>query len=308
MSRKIAAVVLLCNFLSFCMSTPPESIWTAPDISGVPATEQGELIRYGQQLVAHTADYYGPRGKIGHLTNGMNCQNCHLKAGTQPWGNNFGAVFSTYPKFRERRGAVEDATQRVTDCFERSLNGIAPDSNSREMKAILAYMKWLGDKVPKGKKPLGSGIETLPFLLQAADTLKGRTVYVSKCQVCHGVSGQGMLSGDSLNYTYPPLWGEHSYNTGAGLYRLSRFAGFVRDNMPFGADYQKVQLTDEEAWDLAAFVNSQPRPQKPFAHDWPNPALKPVDHPFGPYTDSFSEQQHKYGPFAPIQKAKKNKA
>lgn len=306
MFRKLVGLALLCSLLS-CHSSP-EAVWTAPDISGVPATGQGELIRYGQQLVSHTADYFGPHGKLGHQTNGMNCQNCHLKAGTQPWGNNFAAVFSTYPKFRERRGAIENVTQRITDCFERSLNGTAPDSSSREMKAIISYMEWLGGKVPKGKKPLGSGIETLSFLDLAADPLKGKAVYVSKCQVCHGISGQGVLSEDSGGYKYPPLWGEHSYNTGAGLYRLSRFAGFVKDNMPFGVDYKKIQLTGEEAWNLAAFVNSQPRPQKVFVHDWPNPALKPVDHPFGPYTDSFSERQHKYGPFGPIQKAKKGKA
>lgn len=35
---------------------------------------------------------------------------------------------------------------------------------------------------------------------------------------------------------------------------------------------------------------------------------KPIDHPFGPYADSFSEQQHKLGPFGPIKEYReKNK-
>jgi len=92
---------------------------------------------------------------------------------------------------------------------------------------------------------------------------------------------------------------------GAGLYRLTRFAGYVKYNMPFGtATHDNPQLTDEETWDVAAFVNSQPRPKKPFPKDWPDITKKAVDYPFGPYTDTFSEQQHKYGPFCPIKKAR----
>ena len=106
-------------------------------------------------------------------------------------------------------------------------------------------------------------------------------------------------------YLYPPLWGEHSYNTSAGLYRLSKFAGFIKDNMPFGSNYENEHLSNEEAWDLAAFVNSQPRTIKKFKQDWPNILLKPVDLPDGPFADSYPSIQHKYGPFAPIAKYKK---
>ena len=77
--------------------------------------------------------------------------------------------------------------------------------------------------------------------------------------------------------------------------------------MPFGTDYHNPVLTDEEAWDVAAFVNSQPRPHKDQHLDWQKLAQKPIDFPFGPYTDTFSERQHKYGPFKPIQAAQKNK-
>jgi len=282
------------------------TVWTAPDSSLIPRSEEGALIRYGRSLIANTTVYLGPKGKINHQSNGMNCQNCHLDAGTRAWGNNYGGVFSTYPKFRERRGAMESIFQRVNDCMQRSLNGEPLDSNSHEMLAILAYMKWLGKEVPKGKKPPGSGIQQLTFLNRSADPVKGKLVYEAKCQRCHGMNGEGTLSPDRINYIYPPLWGSNSYNTAAGLYRLSRFAGYVKDNMPFGATHQAEQLKDEEAWDVAAFVNSQSRPKKFFKEDWPDLSLKPFDHPYGPYTDGFSEQQHKYGPFGPIQKAKKH--
>jgi thiosulfate dehydrogenase len=285
-----------------------DSVWIAPDTTQIPHSPEGDLIRYGRLLISNTSDFFGPNGKIAHNANGMNCQNCHLDAGTKPWGNNYGGVTSTYPKFRERRGSVENVFQRVDDCFRRSLNGEGLDSNSHEMQAIVAYLKWVGQNVIKGKKPIGSGIKQISFLDRAADTSKGKIVYEQKCTKCHGANGAGILKPDSLTYLYPPLWGKNSYNTGAGLYRLSRFAGYVKDNMPFGSNYKNTQITDEEAWDVAAYVNAKPRPEKFFKQDWPNIALKPIDHAFGPYTDSFSEQQHKFGPFAPIQKAKEKLA
>lgn len=282
--------------------------WAAPDILQLLDNDSGAQIRYGRELIAHTALYYGPKGSISQTTNGMNCQNCHLDAGTKIWGNNFSAVYSCYPKFRERRGAIEGTVQRIEDCFMRSLAGQPIDSNGKEMKAIVAYMKWLGAKVDKGVKPEGAGIRVLKYINRAADTGKGRVMYTNTCQSCHQPDGQGLLALNGLEYTYPPLWGEHSYNTGAGMYRLERLAGFAKDNMPFGVSHANTQLTDEEAWDVAAFINSQPRRTYNIAADYPDKSSKPVDYPYGPYADSFTEQQHKYGPFGPIKKWKeKNK-
>jgi len=274
--------------------------WRAPDTLQIPLTPTGDLIRYGMELISHTASYLGPRGKVLAISNGMNCQNCHLEGGTRLWGNNYSAVYSTYPKFRDRSGSVEDIYKRVNDCIERSLNGTALDTNSREMQAIYAYIKWVGQSVPTGVKPAGAGIRDIPFISRAADPDKGKIVYIQKCQRCHGAQGAGLFNTDSTQYVYPPLWGEHSFNTGAGLYRISRFAGYVKDNMPFDASVNNPHPTAEESWDVAAFVLSQPHPYKSFSLDWPVIARKPFDHPFGPYADSFSEQQHKYGPFAPI--------
>ncbi|OQP55715.1 cytochrome C [Niastella koreensis] len=289
-------------------SAAPEMPWQAPDSNSIPNTAAGELVRYGRDLIAHTSQYLGPRGTVAHISNGMNCQNCHLAAGTRPWGNNYSAVASTYPKYRDRSGTIESIEKRVNDCLERSLNGKALDSNSHEMQAIVAYMHWLGTGVAKGKKPLGSGIKTLKNLDRPADPEKGKIVFIEKCKACHGAGGEGMP--DPVNgtgYLYPPLWGTESYNIGAGLFRLSRMAGYVKDNMPFGAAYDKAQLTDEQAWDVAAFINSQPRPNKDLSKDWPHIDAKPFDYPFGPYADSFSAQQHKYGPYNPIAQAARKK-
>lgn len=275
--------------------------WIGPDEDQIPDdTDSGQLIRYGEQLIARTADYLGPKGTVAHLSNGMNCQNCHLHAGTMPYANNFGKVYSTYPQFGARNNAIQTIYGRIDDCFERSLNGRAPDSNSREMRAIYAYMKWLGKGIPRGDKPKGTGNPKLAYMDRAADPSAGRKVYQAKCQTCHGDNGQGLLGAGGADYAYPPLWGPHSYNDGAGMYRISFLAGFVKDNMPFGTTYHHPKLSDEEAWDVAAFVNSQPRPHKDQSKDWKDLAKKPFDFPFGPYLDSRSEQQHKYGPYTTV--------
>lgn len=289
----------------------PQESWTAPSLylDDSLSGRQRELVIYGEDLVVHTAKYFGPKGLISAKANGMNCQNCHLDAGKTAWGNNFSAVASTYPKFRERSDAIETISSRVNDCFERSLNGQSIDTGSLEMKAFIAYINWVGKGVPKGKSPHGAGIENLTYLDRAADPAKGAIVYQANCQSCHGEHGEGLPNPDGVGYAYPPLWGPNSFNTAAGLYRLSRLAGYAKDNMPFQqADHGHPKLTDAEAWDVAAFVNSQPRPQKVFTTDWPDISKKPVDHPFGPYADGFSEQQHKYGPYAPIIAARKASA
>jgi thiosulfate dehydrogenase len=274
--------------------------WIGPDITN-DTTIKGEersLILYGQDLIAHTSKYFGPKGSVSKLTNGMNCQNCHLNAGNQPWGNNYGAVFATYPKYRDRSGTVESIYKRVSDCMERSLNGKALDSNSREYTAIYSYIKYLGKNVQKDKKPIGSGIEKIKLLDRPADPQKGKIVYVAKCQICHGNNGQGQLLGNNEDYAYPPVWGEHSYNDGAGLYRISNLAGFLKNNMPYlQTSHERPVLTEAQSWDLAAFINTQPRPHMNPSKDWPNIKKKPFDYPYGPYADSFSEQQHKFGPY-----------
>ena len=264
-------------------------------------SETDDLIRYGKKLIDSTSKYFGPHGSIAAITNGINCGNCHRESGTKLYSNNFLLVSATYPKFRERSGRVESVEFRVNECMQRSLNGEAIDSMGKEMKAMVAYIKWTGKNV-KDSKVEGAGGKEIDFLTRAADQEKGKMIFVASCVKCHGNDGEGISVNGS--YIYPPLWGEHSYAVSAGMYRLTKLASFVKNNMPLGATYQLPQLSDDDAWDVAAFINSQPHPKKTFAYDWRVVSTKPVDYPFGPYADNFSELQHKYGPFAPIKKAK----
>lgn len=278
-----------------------KSIWTAPDVENIKAEDNANLIQYGRNLISNTSDYLGPEGFVKKMSNGMNCQNCHLAAGTKPFGNNYSAVAATYPKFRARSGAQETIIKRINDCFQRSLNGEALDSTSREMRAIVAYINWLGEGVPKGKSPKGVGLLKLPFLNRAASPEKGQLVYTVKCVSCHATDGNGLPMPEGNGRRYPPLWGERSYNEAAGLFRISNLAGYVKANMPFGASYDNPQLSDEEAWDVAAFINAQPHPKHKFlAQDFPDISKKPFDHPFAPFKDTFSVAQHQFGPFQAV--------
>lgn len=277
------------------------NFWRAPDISRVINAKQRDMIAYGKELIAHTSRYLGPQGSVKHTSNGLNCQNCHLDAGTKAFGNNYGAVAATYPKYRARSGAVESIEKRVNDCFERSLNGEPLDTASVEMHAIVSYMKFLGSGVDPVKMPEGIGLKKIQLLDRAADPIKGKKLYEARCVACHGKNGEGLKQPDGAEYQFPPLWGDNSYNNGAGLYRLSNFAQFIYSNMPLGSSHDNPMLSVEEAWDIAAYVNALPRPQKDLSKDWPKVETKPFDHPFGPFADPYPEAQHKFGPFKEIQ-------
>lgn len=312
----VLILVLLVGF-TILLFLPPETFnskatsgsisksWEVPDIKLIPDNDSAKLITYGRELIRNTSYYLGPKGSVRIMSNGMNCQNCHLDAGTKYFGNNYLAVASTYPKYRSRSGSIESIEKRVNDCFQRSLNGSTLDSTSLEMRAIVAYIQWVGKDVKKGESPEGVGLVALPFLNRAADPEIGRILYQQNCVTCHGDHGQGLVTKvDSIRYN-PPLWGEHSYNTGAGLYRISRLAAFVKMNMPLGVTYDAPSFSNEQAWDVAAYVSTMPRPTYDLGDDWPDISKKPFDHPFGPYSDDFTIGQHKYGPFAPIIEANK---
>lgn len=274
-----------------------------PPLDQIPQNEEGEMIKYGRELIVNTSQYLGPNGSVAKMSNGMNCQNCHLDAGTKAYANHYLAVHATYPKMRARSMTIETLSKRVNDCFERSLNGKTLKEDSKEMLAILVYMKWLGSNHRVGHRDQRYTIKELKFLDRAADPQKGKAVYEKHCTSCHQANGEGFAHpGIKGAFLFPPLWGKSSYNQAAGLFRLSRFAGFVKDNMPhLTSNHDHPILSDEEAWDVAAYVNSQPRPSfKKQKNDWPDISKKPVDHPFGPFIDPFTENQHKYGPFQAI--------
>lgn len=279
--------------------------WRIP--TAMPTGTAGEAIQRGEALITQTAQYLGPdvadpakRIAGSHLA----CKSCHLNAGKQANALGFVGITARYPRYRGRENREVSLAERVNGCFERSLNGKALPENSREMQDILAYMQWLSQDVPTGAKMQGQGLPEIELPERAADPVKGQAIYTTKCAACHQPTGAGLFvdpKKPTMGYVYPALWGNDSYNTGAGMYRMITAAKYIKANMPFGSP----TLSAEEAFDVAAYINSQPRPVKAnLDKDFPDRSKKPVDAAFPPWPDSFSAQQHKYGPFKPMLQGK----
>jgi thiosulfate dehydrogenase len=286
------------------------AIWTVPEVGALPFDAFGVQVRRGRDLITATYAHIGPEvadTAKRFAGNNLACTNCHLDAGTKKFGLPIFGLFELFPQYSARRGAEISIEDRVNSCMVRSLNGRELPNDSAEMQAIVAYIKFLSSGVAPGQVLPGLGAGKMPELKRAADPVRGKAIYANSCQACHNTDGSGIrrsLPTTDLGYMVPPLWGPDSFNDGAGMARLITAANFLHFNMPHGADYLNPQLSVEQAWDVAAFVLSQPRPRKAgLDKDFPDLSKKPVDTPYGPYADGFSEQQHKYGPFAPIRAA-----
>lgn len=274
-----------------------------PDTSNIPTDKYGELVRYGRELMVNTSYYIGQNGINGKYTgNKINCTNCHQDAGTKPFSFNLMMTHDSYPQYRAREGKVLSLAERVNNCIERPCNGKPLPLDSKEMIAYLAYIKWINDQVPEGAKVKGGKNLQVEFPDRAADPDKGAIVYQNHCQRCHGVNGEGLYdtSGNTIN---PALWGEYSYQPGSSMHRVIKMAQWIKANMPNdSAKWDKPILTDLEAMDVAAFVNNDlihSRPD-PKTFDYPHPEEKAIDYGRAPFADTFSEHQHKYGPYKPI--------
>lgn len=237
-----------------------------PDSTSIPADETGLRIRRGKVLAERTQEELPE-----HVGNGFHCTSCHLQSGTQANAAPWVGVRARYPQHRNRSGHQVNLEDRVNDCFVRSMNGTALAPDSEEMQSLLAYMDWLSIDYPPGAKVQGQGIPRLR-IDRAPDEKRGESLYLQKCSACHGVDGAGLSPGGV--YAFPAVWGEKSFNIGAGMARLYTAAGFIRHNMPLGA---AGSLSDDDAFDIAAYFAFRPRPD--FARkdmDWPD-GQRPLD-------------------------------
>lgn len=302
---KVAAVIEEANpELPSSQGWQPEPALLAT-IAQIPNPQQRELVRYGKELFLHTAYYLGKRGRVARHTNRMNCQNCHLDGGTRKFGNDLTQSVKMYPMYRAREGRVLSLKERINNCVERPLNGVALPMEGREMSALHAYIEWL-NTIPLARevKP-GENLMTVKLLERAANPKQGAKVFAQQCARCHGPNGEGLLHTDHISFAYPPLWGDESFSAGSSMTRVMKMAAFIKGNMPYGTSSESPKLTDEEAVDVAAFITrpTHTRPTKrDVFKDYPNQEEKPFDLPTGPFSDPFSAEQHWLGPFEPIQK------
>ena len=285
--------------------------WQAPDITKLPDDKYGQAVRKGKALMEETYKHIGPEVKDvskRYAGNNLACVSCHIDAGGRKFGNPWVGTFVSFPQYRGREDAISTTEERINGCMERSMSGRKLPLDSEEMKLMTTYLQFLSTGVPVGAKLDGGGTLRLKTLARAADPVAGKQVYAATCVACHGNNGQGVRrgkAGDANGYMFPPLWGSDSYNNGAGMARVTLAAGFIKGNMPSGVTHTTAVLTDEQAFDVAAYINSQPRPVKAkLEADFPARKNKPVDAAFAPYTPGFSAAQHKYGPWQPIAEAR----
>jgi len=286
-------------------------LYKQPELSSLSEDPISDEIKYGFELIQNTSKYIGPNGTVGkYLGNKMNCSSCHMEAGRRLFGGSFGSTHANYPEYRARENVILSLADRINSCILRPHNGKPLPHDSREMRAMLIYIKWLGGDRPLNSRRFGDKLMELHYLDRAADPIRGQVVYEKHCTKCHGPEGQGKLSEDNVFYVFPPLWGPNGYSIGSSMHRVTAAAAFIKNNMPFGTTWENPVLTDEEAFDVAAFINDDSRHERPkvdVSKDYPNLLEKPIDYPFGPYADKFNETQHKFGPYLPIKAERKNK-
>lgn len=230
-----------------------EAEFRSPADSLIPGGAEGATIRRGRALVLHTRD-----SLPAHVGNRLRCTSCHLDGAVRPGAMSLAGVYARYPQYRPRSAIVERLEDRINDCFRRSMNGTPLEVEGADMRDMIAWLAWISRGVPLGSSVPGQGSPGVPPL--EPNLAVGAGIYAADCSRCHGGAGEGTVIA-------PPVWGDSSYNIGAGMARVRTLAAFLRHNMPYD---RPGSLTDQQAYDLAAYINSQPRPDFPGKElDWP---------------------------------------
>lgn len=255
----VVIVVVVVGGIVYFLNRKPDG----PQIIGAPEQaqtawdqEHWDAILQGYDLATHTYERLPENVPVDRL----HCSSCHINAGGNPRSAWWVGLRSRYP-------TDADLQARINQCFERSMNGVAlctPASEgnagdcdtNQPMTSFLTYMAWLDEQWQAQGLEMTPPQGYPPIAALTGDVARGADLFEPKCGICHGVSGQGQTAqGD---YAFPPLWGVHSFNASAGLARNQEvLAQFIRWNMPYNVP---GTLTDQQAWDLAAYLESQPRP------------------------------------------------
>jgi thiosulfate dehydrogenase len=242
-----------------------------PDRDPLPADPgQAEEVRRGYQLFRETSTL--APGSVGSA---LSCGNCHLNAGQKEGALPLVGIATVFPEYSKRSGRRFSLEDRVVGCFLRSMNSTGlhpngrgehengtphPDAAAPEVRAVATYLRWLseGVSVEETRAWRGWNIPSQKLIpVGRLDARRGRRLYRNKCENCHGRDGEGV---DIGGIKPGPLWGPKSWNDGAGAARIYTLAGYLRFAMPYSSP---GTLTDEEAQQLAAYIDTKPRPVFP---------------------------------------------
>jgi len=216
--------------------------------------ELKRTIRRGYDLFMNTQQL---RGK--NVFNDMNCKSCHMGEGRLPFAAPVWRAVIAMPDFRGKNQHVNNLEERIAGCFAFSMNGKPPAYGSDDMIALTSYHQWLAKGLPVFERSdfygRGYPIENAP---EKPSYERGKKRYMEKCAICHSEDGSGLRVEGKPHF--PAVWGDLSYNWGAGISRIRTLAGFIRNNMPLG---QPMTMSVQESWDIAEYIDSQERPQDP---------------------------------------------
>lgn len=237
-----------------------------PSVEDIPDDQFGAAVRRGMKAFNQTRQVAGE-----YVGNGQNCSNCHLGKGMAPNSAPLWAAWGVYPKYRGKNDHVNTMDERIRGCFTYSMNakgsekGHPPKPDSQILKDMQAYMFWSAQGAPIGESIPGRGYREVPMPDKGYSVSRGEKIYEEQCAICHGDDGSGKYAEDGKQI-FPALWGEKAYNWGAGMHRVNTAAAFIKYNMPLGKANpveKHAALSDQEAWDVSAFINSHERPQDP---------------------------------------------
>ncbi|MBI5508665.1 MAG: c-type cytochrome [Deltaproteobacteria bacterium] len=304
-----------CNAMS--------SWYECRDIRTAPAA-----VQRGYEYIHHTSSTLGPDGTrkfadgTPYARSSNACSSCHFSGGQVPFGLPLMQVNDKYaakPLFRAFN-YKRDARDATLDCFRNCMGNVeVPDKYGDVIDDIMAYVGWTAAGVTDPSMT-GAGWESLPghswpyfsgdWQSMKADVTNGGAIYEAECHACHGRdgAGQGEYRPGEPRPRYPALWGDRSFTRGAAMYSVPQLAFFTRKHMPFG---DPETLSEQEALDVAGFINSQPRAVAHSARMFcdadtatglPNSLLKPAHWNVGcvDAAEPFSFEQRLLGPWRPI--------
>ena len=256
------------------LTKPSGNKFLTPRFSAMLETANAEQVVYGMRLMTETKALLPD-----NVGDGLNCSSCHLNGGTVAKASPFVGVAAQFPRYAARAGREIDLQDRINGCFKRSMNGKPVPKKSKEMAAMVAYFNWMNNGYKMDEKIPGRGIGKIDNSI-VPDSKNGKKIYEAQCAVCHGNNGQGVQKADG-SYIFPAVWGDDSFNIGAGMARTYTAAAFIKNNMPMGHSTKfplgHGGLSDQEAVDVAEYFSHIKRPDFPEKpNDWPN-GEKPKD-------------------------------
>jgi thiosulfate dehydrogenase len=237
-----------------------DGYFAPPTDDEIPEGPFGDSIRRGRDIVRDTPTY-----AARFSGNSQSCVNCHLDAGRKPNSAPLWGAYTQYPMYRSKNKKINSFEERLRGCFTYSMNAQAspnggpPPLGDPVYQDITSYAFWLASGAPTGQQLPGAGYPKMAKTELGYDYNRGAKVYAQNCALCHGSEGQGTRAADG-KVRFPPLWGPEAYNWGAGMASISNAAAFIKHNMPLG---QGGTLSDQDAWDVAAFINTFERPKDP---------------------------------------------